>query len=217
MEAFKAELAGLADAFTSGDYPESLTTVTFAERNPERARRINIRLQRLLPDGLLPLNMLLSRSTVDAGTQADLRTAGYGAASKPHIFVAMPFAAAMDDVFHYGIQGAANAAGFLCERADLSNFTGDVMDWVKRRIAGATLVVADLSSANPNVYLEVGYAWGCRVPTVLLVKDAAELTFDVRGHRCLVYKSIRQLEETLRSELQELSKTSTNAGGQREP
>ena len=91
------------------------------------------------------------------------------------------------------------------------------MDWVKRRIAGATLVVADLSSANPNVYLEVGYAWGCRVPTVLLVKDAAELTFDVRGHRCLVYKSIRQLEETLRSELQELSKTSTNAGGQREP
>ena len=61
----------------------------------------------------------------------------------------------MDDVFHYGIQGAVNAAGFLCERADLSTFTGDVLEWVKNRIERASLVVADLSDANPNVYLDM--------------------------------------------------------------
>ncbi len=113
----------------------------------------------------------------------------------------MPFAEEMDDVFHYGIQGAVNAAGFLCERADLSSFTGDVMDWVKRRISNATLVVADLSSANPNVYLEVGYAWGCRVPTVLLSGNTSDLKFDVRSQRCIVYKSIESLEDALSREL----------------
>jgi hypothetical protein len=110
----------------------------------------------------------------------------------------------MDDLFHYGIQGAVNAAGLLCERADLSAFTGDVLDWVKNRISSAKLVIADLSSANPNVYLEVGYAWGVRVPTVLLARDANELKFDTRGQRCLVYNSIKNLEDLLRNELQKV-------------
>jgi len=202
----------VSDALSSGEYPEALDTITFAERNPDRAARMKYILHSLLPDGLLPLNVPLSGSSVGAATQADLETAGYGAAAKPHVFVAMPFAEAMDDVFHYGIQGAANAVGFLCERADLSSFTGDVMDWVKRRISGASLVVADLSSANPNVYLEVGYAWGCRVPTILLVKDPPDLPFDVRGHRCLVYKSIHELEEKLRVELQGLAEASAALG-----
>ena len=112
----------------------------------------------------------------------------------------------MDDVFHYGIQGAVNSAGLLCERADLSTFTGDVMDWVKRRISSATLVIADLSSANPNVYLEVGYAWGCRVPTVLLARDATDLKFDVKSQRCVLYKSIKSLEDALSRELQGLQR-----------
>jgi hypothetical protein len=116
----------------------------------------------------------------------------------------MPFAEDMDDVFHYGIQGAVNSAGFLCERADLSSFTGDVMEWVKKRIATASLIIADLSTANPNVYLEVGFAWGCGKPTVLLVRDTNDLRFDVRTQRCLVYKKIKDLESLLRTELANL-------------
>ena len=113
----------------------------------------------------------------------------------------MPFDHSWDDVFYYGIQGAVKAAGLLCERADTSAFTGDVLDWVKKRIATATFVVADLSSANPNVYLEIGYAWGCEIPTVLLAREGADLKFDVKGQRCLMYKSIRNLEELLHIEI----------------
>ena len=108
--------------------------------------------------------------------------------SKPLLFVAMPFRDDMADHYDYGILNAAERAGFLCERADQAHFTGDILDWVRRRIKAATLVVADLSYANPNVYLEVGYSWGLRKPTVLLVRDSEELKFDVRGQRCLVYK-----------------------------
>jgi hypothetical protein len=90
----------------------------------------------------------------------------------------MPFAPEFDDHFHYGIQQAVNAAGYLCERADLATFAGDVITWVKERI-DTCLLAADLSTANPNMYLEVGYAWGKGIPTVLLARDATDLDGNV--------------------------------------
>ena len=83
----------------------------------------------------------------------------------------------------------------------MSTFTGDVMQWVKDRISSASLIVADLTDANPNVYLEVGYAWGCGKPTVLLTKDTRQLKFDVRSQRCVLYKKIKDLEISLAKEL----------------
>jgi hypothetical protein len=40
---------------------------------------------------------------------------------------------------------------------------------------------------------------------VLLVRDTTDLKFDVKGQRCLVYKSIKHLEETLGKELTALA------------
>jgi hypothetical protein len=205
-EAFEAEIAGLVDAFTSGDLPEGLGRISIVERSPARVERLKERLFRLLPAGKMALDERGRLYSLGDAPAEQLRAAGHNSGGKPHIFVAMPFDESMDDIFHYGIQGAVNAAGFLCERADLSTFTGDVMDWVKKRIITAALVIADLSTANPNVYLEVGYAWGCSKPTVLLVRDATQLKFDVKGQRCLVYKTIKSLEEALRNELQGLEK-----------
>lgn len=204
-EAFESEIAGIVEAITGGAVPQCLDTITFLEFDQRRASRLSASLKRLFPTGRLPINGYGSISTLAAESQDTLRTVGYSSAGKPHVFVAMPFTLEMDDIYHYGIQGAAKACGLLCERADLSVFTGDVMEWVKARISSARLVVADLSGANPNVYLEVGYAWGCRVPTVLLVRKPDELKFDVKGQRYIVYKSIHELEEALSRELRILA------------
>jgi len=83
------------------------------------------------------------------------------------------------------------------------------MDWVKERIGKASMVIADLTGANPNVYLEVGYAWGLRKQTILLVQDPEDLKFDLRGQRCLVYRKIRDLEQALAGELKVLLGSST--------
>jgi hypothetical protein len=200
-EAFESELAGVIEAIGARNFPRKLTTVTFVERDVGRANRLDAVLKRLLPTGQIHTDGQATISSLDAATQTTLRSAGYASSAKPRVFVAMPFAPEMDDTFHYGIQGATNAAGLLCERADLSAFTGDVMEWVKSRISSARLVVADLSAANPNVYLEVGYAWGKGVPTVLLAKDNNDLKFDVKTQRCIIYKSIKHLEESLAREL----------------
>jgi len=204
IEAFESQLAGVLDALDALGRT-AIRKVTFVERSAGRADRLATALARLLPQSALPSGSAGGLRSLGEDARATLRSVGYSSASKPRAFVAMPFAPEHDDVFHYGIQGASNAAGLLCERADLSSFTGDVMAWVKDRISTAKVLIADLSSANPNVYLEVGYAWGRGVPTVLVCKDAStDLKFDVRGQRCLVYKNIKHLEEMLSRELQAL-------------
>ncbi len=205
IEAFEAEVAGLADAIHEQDCPEALRKITIVERNIGRARRLNAALADLLPEDVIKKNRG-ARSLEGTHASEKLRVAGYTSDAKDHVFVAMPFKEDMDDVYHYGIQSAVKAAGFLCERADLSTFTGDVLEWVRSRIRSASLVVADMTDANPNVYLEVGYAWGVGVPTVLVAKSVDHLKFDVRGQRCLPYKKIKELEESLTSELRGLRK-----------
>lgn len=209
-ESFESELAGVIEAIAQNDYPSELETVTFVERDRSRARRLAVVLTKLLPTGRLERTGSGPLAGLDKAAKTTLRTAGYASASKPRVFVAMPFAEEMGDVFHYGIQGAVNSAGYLAERADLAKFTGDVMEWVRTRISSANLVIADLTSANPNVYLEVGYAWGKGVPTVLLAKGAEGLKFDVRGQRCIVYSNIKELEEKLTGELQGLLSPQTS-------
>jgi len=204
-EAFRSLLAGVIEAWQDGNCPPALRRLSIVEHNEQRADRLRSQLEEILPRGLEGRSGAANaRSTAALQTDA-LRTAGAGSRRKAHVFVAMPFAKEFDDRFHYGIHKAIQAAGYLCERADMSSFTGDVLGWVKDRIDSAALVVADLSGGNPNVYLEVGYAWGKGLPTVLVASEQKDLLFDVRGQRCLLYEnSIRLLEEHLTRELQTL-------------
>ncbi len=202
IEAFEAEIAGILDAIDSGDVPRPLRKISIVELDSSRVKR----LQPLLGELYHQEPTLKTSGDPQRSTSDRLRNAGYASDAKSHVFVAMPFKNEMADTYHYGIQGAVRAAGLLCERADLSTFTGDVMHWVQQRIRTSALVIADLTEANPNVYLEVGYAWGCEVPVLLLTQSTDHLKFDVRGQRCLVYNSIRELEESLRIELENLCK-----------
>lgn len=118
-----------------------------------------------------------------------------------HAFVAMPFSEPFNDVYHYGIAPPVRASGLFCVRIDQTPFTGDVIDRMKQRIASSIVVVADLSESNPNVYLEVGLAWGMNIPCILICNRDTDLEFDVRGQRCLQYGSIRELETSLAAEL----------------
>ncbi len=198
-EAFSCQIAGILDAISANQYPAALEEIIFAERSASTADILQNLIEKLFPSGEIVMNDQQGPS----GTKAteSLKSVGAQSENKKTIFVAMPFAVDFDDCFHYGIQGAVNSFGYLCERADLNSFTGDVMEFVKERIANSDFVIADLTSANPNVYLEVGYAWGLNKRTVLLIKDANELEFDTRGQRCLQYSTIKDLETKLKQEL----------------
>lgn len=209
-EAVLALAGGLIDGIARGQVPASLQKISIIEKREARAKRLHLTLMTKLP-GLPGVSLAgdtfrierpSSQTAVLVEKPPSLPTHGVaGVEQKPHAFVAMPFAPEFEDVFHYGIQNPVHAAGLLCERVDAAVFEGLIIQRILSRIETAKVVVAELTGANPNVYLEVGYAWASKVPTILLVRDVNELRFDVKGHRCLVYRNIRELETMLTAEL----------------
>ncbi|WP_119068192.1 hypothetical protein [Aggregatilinea lenta] len=125
-------------------------------------------------------------------------------ATTPHIFVAMPFKDDYDDQFYLAIQPCIKDRGYLCERMDLDHFTGDIIDRMFERIRTARLVVALLDGGNPNVFLEVGYAWGVNTSTVLIAREGELLPFDIKTQRVLMYEKIHKLKDMLAGELDKL-------------
>jgi hypothetical protein len=169
-----------------------LAEADYATRVPGRwAYRLTVKKQRLGHAGAI----------VEAGIAKRLQLPTAGSVAKRHAFIAMPFKKELDDVFYYGIQAPVRAVELLCERVDQEAFTGDILDRVRERIETASIVIAELTGANPNVYLEIGYAWGRQRPTLLLIKSGEEPRFDLRGQRYLAYERIKDLEEALTKEL----------------
>jgi len=195
-DCFEAQLSGVLRAIELGRHPPSLGRVVFVELDARRAARLQGYLdtasgQRAAPgsEPVVDLRELSDRVVHD----------------RQSVFAAMPFAKEFEDVFNFGIQGPVHEAGFRCERMDQVNFVGDVVAEMRKRIQRANFVVADLTGANPNVYLEVGFAWACARPVVLLARNTGELRdslhFDTRGHRCLHYETITELSDKLRAEI----------------
>jgi len=205
-EAFSSQLAGFVDGITKGQCPASLKKITIIEHRARRASILKNLLNNTLPGGVVKRDSTTFYQGIEDKSKEVLSEVGYTSNNKAHVFVAIPYRDEMEDVWDYGIKPVVKSAGYICERADLSSFTGDVMQWVRSRIKTADIVVADLTGSNPNVYLEVGYAWGVEVPTILLCSETEELKFDVRGQRCLMYGRIKDLEKKLINELETLKK-----------
>lgn len=192
-EAFLAQVGGLLDAFRNRAMPKYLERVVIVEHDGKRAQR----LLKILHESL-PLKYIADAFT-GSGTISPQPLMDAGVTTKPHVFVAMPFSVEMDDVYRFGIEGPTHSAGYLCERVDMSAFTGDILTRIKSRIESASLVIADVTGANPNVYLEVGYAWGKERPTLIVVREGEELKYDISSQRCIRYKSISDLANQLGS------------------
>lgn len=205
-EAFESEVAGIIEALDQGEYPKSLVTVSILELSQRRVARMRSILASLLGTDVTGPAAAESYMGRDKPLHARIDSVGYDSADRPHAFVAMPFSESFEDVFYYGISPPVRAAGLLCERIDQIHFTGDIIDRMRERIASSAMVVADLSDANPNVYLEVGYAWGMNIPCVLVCNRKTGLKFDLQSQRCLFYGSIKDLEKSLSAELAVLSR-----------
>ncbi|HEX7181137.1 MAG TPA: hypothetical protein VF756_04795 [Thermoanaerobaculia bacterium] len=203
-ESFLSQIGGMLEAIDAGRIPPKLKKIAIVERNSGRYERLRRILEEMSPTRSAPTGTSYALSVEQVSSQSI--DAGTGSERKPHIFVAMPYDDAMEDVYVLGIQEKVNAAGFLCERIDMTSFIGDILERIKTRIESASLVIADLSGGNANVYLEVGYAWGKGRPTLLLAKTGEELKFDVRNQRCIQYKNIVDLRRRLENELTELKR-----------
>lgn len=99
----------------------------------------------------------------------------------------MPYKRELNNLFHFGIEESLHNANLLCERINKEVFTGDILTQIKQKIESASTGIAVLTDANPNVYLEIGYAWGKGRPTVLLIRKGEEPEFNLAGQKYLEY------------------------------
>ena len=207
VECVEAELAGVMEAAARRHVPRGLRTITFLENDEGRADRLRGHLAGLLGSARKLVPGLEAEWMRTGAEGSRVARAGTLEAQRGHALVAMPFDDAFDDLFHYGLTSAVRDAGLLCERVDKDPFTGDIVERLKDRIRTARLVIADVTDANANVFLEVGFAWGLGIPTVLICREDSRLAFDVQNQRCIFYNSIRDIETKLSAELKGLLPT----------
>jgi predicted regulator of amino acid metabolism with ACT domain len=106
-------------------------------------------------------------------------------------FIVMPFAPELKDVYE-AIKRACKMANVDPVRADEILEPGPIINQIFDQIAQADVIIAEITSKNPNVYYEIALAHCRQIPTILLADESAlkQLPFDIRHNRVLVYKKI---------------------------
>jgi hypothetical protein len=103
-------------------------------------------------------------------------------------FVVMPFAPPLGNHYSLIYEPAIKKAGMKPVRADDDIFaTGKIMDQVWAGINTAKVLVAELTSRNPNVFYELGLAHALKKPVVLISSNENDVPFDVRHIRVIYY------------------------------
>lgn len=103
-------------------------------------------------------------------------------------FVMMPFAAPLGGYYESVYKPAIEKAGLQPVRADADIFgAGKIMDQVWSGIQRAKVLVAELTSRNPNVFYELGLAHALRKPVVLVSSNEDDVPFDLQHIRVIYY------------------------------
>jgi hypothetical protein len=113
-------------------------------------------------------------------------------------YVLMPFKPAWSNEVYDAIEKAFSRSGRSCQRAD-RQIGPDIMLDVWRSICHCGVIVADVTTCNPNVMYEVGLADAVGKEMILISQTAnpLELAFDLLGLRLIVYESRRLSELTV--------------------
>lgn len=103
-------------------------------------------------------------------------------------FVMQPFAAPLGEYYEKIYKPAIEKAGLKPVRADTDIFgTGKIIDQIWRGINDAKVLVAELTSRNPNVFYELGLAHALKKPVVLISSNEEDVPFDLQHIRVIYY------------------------------
>jgi nucleoside 2-deoxyribosyltransferase len=112
-------------------------------------------------------------------------------------FVIMPFREGFERVYETVRAAAANslpAQTIECYWLKDVHHAGRITDDIVTGLQESSLCIADVTSNNPNVMWETGYAMALRKPTILIGQEVEQLPFDLKDHRILAY-SLGRLED----------------------
>lgn len=151
---------------------ESMDSAGLIDRSGERARLIDVGRDEHVPGGGVVVASPKKVAVADGTT----------------CFVMQPFGGHLGTYYESIFKPAIKQAGLTPVRADDDIFTtGKIMDQVWRGIRQATVLVAELTSKNPNVFYELGLAHALEKPVILVSSNQEDVPFDLRHIRAIFY------------------------------
>ena len=92
-----------------------------------------------------------------------------------------------DQVLKHIITGAVEEHGYEVIRADKISEPGIITHQILQHIVDASLVIADLTDSNPNVFYELALRHAIRKPLIQLIKKGELIPFDVAATRIIQF------------------------------
>lgn len=165
----KEKLSEFKDIFT-----QCLTSAKLSESHDERTRILHV----------------ASDSTEIAEGEERIQkiSESAGVSTDDSCFVMMPFASPVGGYYESIYKPAIEKAGLTAIRADTEIFgAGKIMDQIWSGINDASVLVAELTGKNPNVFYELGIAHALRKPVVLVSSNEDDVPFDLQHIRVIYY------------------------------
>lgn len=109
--------------------------------------------------------------------------------NRHQIFVIQPFDKSAEGIYNL-IRAAAASTNANVIRADSVVDAGaDIVSGIAASIQAASLLIADVTNANPNVMYEVGFARAQNKPFLLIASSSRSIPFDLARVRVVIYDS----------------------------
>ena len=154
---------------------ESLTSAKLVERTGDKQRIIDISSDR-------------TARNFDVASDLKKLSKAASVSATDSCFIMMPFAAPLGDYYSKIYEPAIIKAGLTPVRADNDIFgTGKIIDQIWSGITTAKVLIAELTTRNPNVFYELGLAHALKKPVVLVSSNEDDVPFDLKHIRVIYY------------------------------
>lgn len=126
------------------------------------------------------------------------------------LFVLMPFTLNLKPVYDDHIKKVAQTQKLSIARADDFFSQNSIIHEVWSAIAQASILIADCTGKNPNVFYEIGIAHTLGKPVILITQNQDDVPFDLRHIRYIHYEytpsGMIKFESTLATTILEITK-----------
>lgn len=102
-----------------------------------------------------------------------------------------PFADPFNEYYQDIVAPAARSIGLDAVRADEIYGVRPIMDDIVHGIVDADVIVAEVTTRNPNVNYELGMAHALGKPVVIISQSAEDIPFDYKHVRAIIYDTKR--------------------------
>jgi len=118
-------------------------------------------------------------------------------------FILMPFSneGNLQEIYTDQIRPTVEKAGYIPRRADDIYELKPIVETIWEAVLSASVIIAELTGKNPNVFYELGIAHTVGKKVILLSQDIDDVPFDLRHLKVILYEPTPRGAETLQKQL----------------